>query len=309
MIRWNLHRQKDFRAWIALIAVWFFWGTTYLGIRIALESFPPLIILSARYLLSGIILLIAARIVGARLPRGRELWLTALYGLLVHGGGTGALVYAEQTVPSGMAALILVTSPFWMIGIEAALGGDKPHLPTLGGIVVGCIGVAVLVAPTGDDAHFTRAMIPGFLILQLGCAMWCSGSVLQRRQPTKAHPVVSGGVQQLATGLAVTLPAIFMPHAPIHWTARSTWAILYLVMFGSIVGYSAFIYVMEHLPVAVVTTYNYVNPVVAMFLGWLFYREPFGAREFAAMLIIFLGVAIVKWTTRKPVPLAAAETA
>jgi drug/metabolite transporter (DMT)-like permease len=305
-----LHRQKDFRAYVALVAVWFFWGTTYLGIRIALESFPPLVILAARYLLSGTILLIAARIAGVALPRGRELWLTALFGIIVHGGGTGSLVYAEQTVPSGLAALLLVTAPFWMIGIEALLGGDKIHVPAVGGIVVGCIGVAILVAPSGQDAHFTHAMIPGFLILQFGCLMWCSGSVLQRRQPTKAHPVVSGAVQQLATGLAVALPAIFVPHPPIHWTARSAWAVLYLVMFGSIVGYSAYIYVMEHLPVAVVTTYNYVNPVVAMFLGWLFYREPFGLRETAAMVVIFVGVGIVKWTTRKPVPrMASAETA
>src|SRR5689334_17911933 len=178
MLRWNLRRQKDLRAYIALVAVWFFWGTTYLAIRIALESFPPLVILSVRFLISGAILLIATLFIGARLPRGRELWLTIVNGIVVLAGGTGALIFAEQSVPSGLAALLLVMTPFWMIGIEAALGGDKPHLPTLWGVVVGCIGVAVLVAPTGQDAHFTRAMIPGFFILQFGCVMWCTGSVL-----------------------------------------------------------------------------------------------------------------------------------
>src|SRR5689334_21167315 len=288
MLRWSLPHRKDVRAYLALVAVWFFWGTTYLAIRIALESLPPLVILSVRFLISGAILLVAANIKRARLPQGRELWLTALYGVIVLGGGTGSLVFAEQTVPSGLAALLLVTSPFWMIGIEAALGGDKPHAPTLVGILVGCIGVIVLVAPTGQDAQFTRSMIPGFLILQFGCMMWCSGSVLQRRQPTKAHPVVSGAVQQLATGIAFIIPAVAVPHGPIQWNARSVWTVIYLVIFGSFVCYSAFIYVMEHLPIAIVTTYNYVNPVVAMCLGWLFYREPFGARETVAMLIIFL---------------------
>jgi drug/metabolite transporter (DMT)-like permease len=298
-----LYHQKDVRAYIALVAVWFFWGTTYLAIRIALESIPPLVILSVRFLISGAILIVAARIHGARIPTGRELWLTAIYGIIVLGGGTGALIFAEQTVPSGMAALLLVTSPFWMIGIEAVLGGVKPHLPTIGGILIGCVGVVLLVSPTGEEAHFTRSMIPGFIILQFGCFMWCTGSLLQRRQPTRAHPVVSGAVQQLATGVGFILPAALIPHPPMHWTQRSTWALLYLVMFGSIVGYSAYIYVMEHLPVAIVTTYNYINPLVAMWLGWLFYREPFGWRETAAMLIIFLGVAVVKWTTQKPVVL------
>jgi drug/metabolite transporter (DMT)-like permease len=304
-----LSHQKDFRAYAALIAVWFFWGTTYLAIRIALESITPLVILSVRFLISGTILMIAARLRGAALPRGRELWLTIVYGLIVLGGGTGSLIFAEQTVPSGLAALLLVTSPFWMIGLEAALGGEKPHLPTIGGILVGCIGVVLLVAPTGADAHFTRNMIPGFLILQFGCLMWCGGSLLQRRQPTKAHPVVSGAVQQLATGLAFIAPALLIPHPATTWTWRSTWALLYLVVFGSIVGYSAFIYIMEHLPVAIVTTYNYVNPVVAMILGWLFYREPFGIKEAAAMLIIFVGVAIVKWTTQKPAAIQQASRA
>ncbi len=120
------------------------------------------------------------------------------------------------------------------------------------------------------------------------------GSVLQRRHGTVAHPVVSGAVQQLATGLAAALPAVLInPHMP-HLTVRGVTALAWLVVFGSIVGYSAFIYVMDKLPVSVVSLYNYVNPVVAVILGWLFYREPFGAREAVGMMIIFAGVALVK---------------
>jgi drug/metabolite transporter (DMT)-like permease len=219
--------------------------------------------------------------------------------VIVLGGGNGCLVFAEQHVPSGLAALLLVTAPFWMVGLSAAFpGGERIHLPTLGGILVGFTGVVLLFAPGGTETTINKELVTGFLILQLGCFLWCFGALLQKRQPTKAHPVVSGAVQQLATGLAFCLPALLIPQPPIHWSAKGVWAALWLVFFGSIVGYSAFIYTMENLPVAIVSTYNYVNPIVALCLGWLVYGEHFGAREAAAMVIIFLGVTIVKWTTR-----------
>src|SRR5215217_5124232 len=170
-------QRTKFRAYLALLAVYFFWGTTYLGIRISLEAFPPILLLSLRFLLSGTILLIAAWWTGATLPKGRELWLTAVFGLMILGGGTGALVWAEQTVPSGLAALLLVTGPFWMVGMGAVLpGGEKIHIPALGGILVGCAGVVLLVAPHGINSSFSATLINGFLILQLGCFFWCLGS-------------------------------------------------------------------------------------------------------------------------------------
>jgi drug/metabolite transporter (DMT)-like permease len=293
-------QRVKFRAYLALLAVYFFWGTTYLGIRISLEAFPPILLLSLRFLFSGTILLVAAWWTGAILPKGRELWLTALFGVMILGGGTGALVWAEQTVPSGLAALLLVTGPFWMVGLSAMLpGGEKIHLPALAGIIVGCLGVVLLLAPNGLNTAFSASLINGFFVLQLGCFLWYLGSLLHKRSPTRAHPIVSGAVQQLATGLVFLFPAMLIPAHPVHWNTRSTWAMAYLVVFGSIVGYSAFLFALENLPSAIVSTYNYVNPVVAMGLGWLFYREPFGKQEFTAMLIIFAGVAIVKWTTRE----------
>jgi drug/metabolite transporter (DMT)-like permease len=301
-----LTENSQFRAYAALVAVWIFWGTTYLAIRISLESFPPFLMIAARFIISGALMLIGAKLSGATLPRGRDLRLTALYGIIVLGGGNGCLVFAEQTVPSGLAALLVTTSPFWMVGLESFFeGGERSHPPTLGGILVGFFGVVLLVAPFGSSTHLNGGMLGGIAILQLGCFLWCLGAILQRRHPTQVHPVVSGAIQQLATGLAFLLPAAIIPEHPIHWSARGTWALLYLVMFGSILGYSAFIYALHHLPVAVVTTYNYVNPIVAVFLGWLVYREPFGIREMAAMLVIFLGVGIVKWTSQKKMAAAA----
>jgi drug/metabolite transporter (DMT)-like permease len=295
----KLPKSSHFQAYVALIAVWIFWGTTYLAIRMALESFPPLILLSARFILSGLILLIGANVAGATIPVRRELALTALYGVIVLGGGNGSLVFAEQWVPSGLAALFITTSPFWLVGLEMASGGERLRLPTLAGILVGSCGVLLLIAPAVTGATLGTGVLKAFLLLQAGCFLWNAGALLQKRQKTLAHPVVSGAVQQLATGLVFLIPALLIPQHQIEWTAKSSWALLYLVTFGSVVGYSAFIYAMEHLPVAMVSTYTYVNPMVAVLLGWVFYREHFGWREAAAMAVIFAGVAIVKWSAHR----------
>jgi drug/metabolite transporter (DMT)-like permease len=260
----------------------------------ALESFPPLMLVSVRYLASGAIMLIGAKITGAHLPRGKELRETALYGVIALGIGNGCLAFAEQWIPSGLAALFVTTSPFWLVGVEAlSPGGERLHLPTIAGMLVGLGGVATLVAPAAMNLSLHSGTLGAFLLLQIGCAGWSIGSILQRRQPSRAHPFVSGAVQQLATGLLYAVPALIR-HEPVHWNGRGVLAIIYLMTFGSVVGYSAYLYALDRLPVAVISIYNYINPLVAVFLGWLFYREAFGVREGIAMLIIFAGVWIVK---------------
>jgi drug/metabolite transporter (DMT)-like permease len=249
-------------------------------------------------------MLLLVKLTGAQLPRGRELWMTALYGIILLGGGNGALVFAETWIPSGLAALFITTGPFWLVGIAAVLpGGERLHAPTLAGILVGFLGVLILVAPAATGEALGPNIVRGFLVLQLGCVLWSGAALLQKRLPTKAHPVVGGAVQQFATGLAALPLALFANHQPVRWSERGVLAGVWLVIFGSIVGYSAFVYVMEHLPVSIVSTYNYVNPIVAVFLGWLFYREPFGWREAIAMATVFAGVALVKYyAPRAPLP-------
>ncbi len=303
-------RHPQFQTYLALASVCFFWGTTYLGIRIALESMAPPALMSVRYSISGIILLAVAYFSKAHLPTGRELWYTALYGVIIIGTGTGCLVYAEEWVPSGLASVFITLSPFWMIGIDASIpGGKRLHGPTVLAMLVGLVGTTLLVAPEIVSEGFGGPMLRGFLLLQLGCAGWALGSILQRRHPTKAHPVVSGAVQQLATGLAFAVPALFAKPQPAAWSARSIGAIAYLVVFGSIVGYSAYIFVLDRLPVSVVSIYNYINPIIAVFLGWLFFREHFGLLEVIAMLIIFAGVALVKRYSEPPSPKPARASA
>jgi len=270
----------------------------------ALETFPPMVLVSTRYILSGSILTGFALARGMHVPRGRELAVACFSGLLVLGVGNGALVYAETAIPSGIAGLIVSMSPFWMVAAEAILpGGERLHAPTVGAMLVGLVGAGLLFTPDPGLHPFDRNLIFGFLVLQLGNAGWCFGSIYQRRHAGKAHPAIAGGVQQLAAGLILSPLALAIPHGPVDWSMRGVCAILYLVFFGSIVGYSAYAYAMDRLPVAIASVYPYVNSVVAVALGWLFYREPFGIRETISMVVIFSSVALVKRYSRR----AAAE--
>lgn len=290
-----MRRHPLFKPYLALAAVCIFWGTTYLGIRMSLESFAPLQLVSIRYILSGSILLLFAAARGLYLPRGRELAAACFSGFLTLGIGNGALVFAEVLIPSGIAGLIVTISPFWMVGAEALLpGGERLHAPTVAGMGVGLLGAALLFTPDIGSHAIDRKLLDGFLILQLGMASWSFGSIYQRRQLGKAHSVIAGGVQQLAAGLILAPFALLISEHPIHWSFRGVAALLYLVCFGSLVGYSAYIYALDRLPVAIVSVYPYVNAVVAVGLGWLFYREQFGIREALAMVIIFAGVGMVK---------------
>ena len=267
----------------------------------ALETIPPLTLLASRFLTSGSILLVIAALRGATFPRGRELFFTALYGLLPLGVSSGALAFAQTEITSSLAALYITTSPFWTVAIEAVIpGGERLQRRTVAAMLVGFVGTALLVFPKNLQEGFSAANVKGFLILQVGQIAWGLGAILFRRrslsdaQTTQAHPFVSGAVQQFVSGALTLLLTMVIPHAPVVWSTRGVLAVLYLVTFGSIVGYSAYIYVLDKLPVSIVSLYTYVNPVVAVSLGWIFYREPFGGRELTAMLIIFLGVYLVK---------------
>lgn len=281
--------------YIALGTVCFFWGTTYLGIRVALESFPPLVLMALRFLLSGSILLIWAWRKGLAFPTGLALVRTCAVGLMLLGVANTCLTFSETLIPSGLASLFLTTAPFWLVGIEALLpGGDKLTWPIVIGLAIGLCGTALLVAPGNGNLPLTAAVWTGFLILQIGSFFWNAGSVLQRRWKTETHPILTGALQQMAVGVVCLVFALVLPQKPIHWSWSGVGGVLWLVTFGSIVAYSAYIYALETLPISLVSVYTYINPIVAVTLGKLFYDEPFGLKELTAMLIIFLGVGVVK---------------
>lgn len=269
----------------------------------ALESFPPMLLVCVRFIISGSLLLLFARIRGLYLPKGPELAWACFSGILTLGVGNSVLVASETLIASGLAGLIVTISPFWMVGVEALLpGGARLHAPTIAGMAVGLAGAALLFTPDAGGHGIDHNLAVGFLLLQVGMAGWSFGSIIQRRKAGKAHSVVAGGVQQLAAGLAMIPVAAVSGNWTIHWSTRGVLAICYLITFGSLVGYSSYVYAMDKLPVAIVSLYPYVNVLVAVTLGWIVYREPFGPREMMAMVVIFTGVALVKRFSYKPPP-------
>lgn len=285
---------------MALICVCIFWGTTYLGFRVALDHLGPATIVCIRNFISGGLLVAWAAWQRKQFPRGRDLWLTSLYGILTIGIGNGTLAVAELWTPTGLASLFITTGPFLYAGMDAMMpGGEKLHGPTILGLLVGFLGVLGLVAPaawallTGGQFESGGGIVLGFLVLQFSGASWALGSLLQRNRKVNVHPFVLAGVQQVATGIAFVIPALLEPQQA-EWNARGLGAVVYLAIFGGIVGYGCYMTALSRLPLAIVSIYTYINPVVAVFLGWFAYREPFGLREAAAMLVIFVGVWLVR---------------
>ncbi len=288
-------------AYLALISVCFFWGTTYLGIRVALESFAILWLVATRFLLSGGVMLLWAVLTRQRFPDRVTLMRTALNGIITLGIANGALTLSETLVPSGLAALFVTTAPFWYLGIEALVPGGEPiHRPAILAMLVGLTGVLILVGPDALGQHTNLDSLWGFLILQVGNAAWVFGSIRQKRLATGIHPLLSGAIQQFSAGAVYLFAALVLRPPAIQWTPRGTGALLYLVVFGSIVAYSSYLVALERLPISIVSIYTYINPIVAVILGWAFYREPLGWREFTAMALIFTGVALVKRFSSQP---------
>ena len=301
--------RERFGAYGAWAAVCFFWGTTYLAIRVGLESFQPTLFAGLRFVIAGgILFFVMSRLRGARLPIGRE-WLDlCVVGLALLAVGNGVVVWAEQWVPSGMAALLVATSPFWAAVLERLQkDGERVGVRGLLGMAVGFGGLALLVGPQLFGGEMSGKYVVGVVIIQVGCFAWQAGSAYAKLRPVGVSPLMASAVQMLWAGLALTLLGTLLGEWPrMRLSASSAGALLYLVVFGSIVAYSAYMYAIRMLPLSLISTYSYVNPLVALVLGWLVLSEPLGWREAGAALVILLGVALVK-TSPKEVALLLAR--
>ncbi|MDT7808360.1 MAG: hypothetical protein QOJ70_2173 [Acidobacteriota bacterium] len=290
----NRERLGAYGAWAA---VCFFWGTTYLAIRVGLESFQPMLFAGLRFIVAGSLLFfVMGRQRNVRMPIGREWIHLGITGLMLLGVGNGAVVWAEQWVPSGMAALLVASSPFWAAALERLQkDGERVGVRGLLGMAVGFGGLALLVGPQLFGAEMNGKYLLGVIVIQVGCFFWQAGSVYAKRRPTGVSPLMASAVQMLWAGIVLTLIGTLAGEwGGMHFSARSAGALAYLVVFGSIVAYSAYMYAIQKLPLSLVSTYSYVNPLVALVLGWLVLSERLGWREAAAALVILLGVALVK---------------
>ena len=294
--------REKFGAYGAWAAVCFFWGTTYLAIRVGLESFEPMLFAGLRFVVAGgVLFFLMSRQQNARMPAGREWVDLGVVGLMLLGVGNGAVVWAEQWVPSGMAALLVATSPFWAAALERVQkDGERVGLRGLVGMAVGFGGLALLVGPQLFGGEVDGRYLMGVAVIQVGCLFWQAGSVYAKRRPTGVSPLMGSAVQMLWAGLALTLVGTLAGEwGGMRFGWRGAGALLYLVVFGSIVAYSAYMYAIQKLPLSLVSTYSYVNPLVALGLGWLVLSEPLGWREAGAALVILLGVALVKTSPKE----------
>lgn len=284
-------------AYIAWVAVCVIWGTTYLGIRVALEAVGPALMGGFRWTIAGALLALVARVRGERLPPA-ALWPSlALQGLLMIGVGNGFVNWAEQHVPSGLAAVTLATSPFWMSGVEALRAdGERLSRSALYGLVLGFSGILVLVWPDlglGDQTG-VRFLL-GILALQGACLGWAVGSSYSKRHPHGASVIGATALQMLLGGLMMLAVGTLVGEwGGLRLEGRGLWALVYLTVVGSIGGFVSYIYALQHLPVATVSLYAYANPLIAVVLGALLLDEPFSARTVVSMAIVFAGMTLVR---------------
>lgn len=288
------------RAVAAWIAVCLIWGTTYLGIRIALETIPPLAMAAARWIAAGTFLITILKARGERLP-GRSQWpALTLLGVLLLGFGNGAVVWAEQTVPSGLTAVLVATSPFWMVGIDALRpDGERLTPRRVAGLVVGFGGIVLLVWPELTVGGSGRAFLAGVVSTQIACVGWAVGSSYARargRGHAKHENVLATAAFEMLFGGCVLLAAsaTIGELSRVTFSTRSLGALAYLIFVGAIGGFGAYAYALKHLPVATVSLYAYVNPIIAVVLGTLVLGEPFSARIAVAGLIVLAGMLLVR---------------
>jgi drug/metabolite transporter (DMT)-like permease len=282
--------------WAALATIYLVWGSTYLAIRVMVETMPPLLAAGLRFAVAGAVFLaaLAAAGGGQRIRVGRrEVAGAALLGLLLPFGGNGLVTVAEQEVPSGLAALIIGSVPLWVVLLRAA-NGDRPPAATLAGVAVGFSGLALVVLP-GDRPG--DAPLWGVLLCMAAAASWASGSYYSRRVPLPRDALASTAWQMLLGGAAMIVVGLAVGEAgdvhPGSFSFASLAAFVYLITIGSLLAYTAYTWLLKNAPISTVATYAYVNPVIAIFLGWAILDEEITLAVVAGALAIVLSVAAV----------------
>ena len=288
----------------SLLAVYVIWGSTYLAIRFAVTAAPPFLVMGSRFLIAGLILYIWTRARGVARPTWPNWRASIIVGALLLFGGNGMVAWSEsQGIPSSLAALLVSMTPIWM----ALIDWLRPHgvRPSWGGIVgllLGFGGVALLIAPNlMQDLHGSGVMW-GFILVPLAALSWAFGSIYARSAPIPASSLMGTSLEMLGGGTVLLLGGLVTGEfGQVHLqdiTFNATLAWLYLIVFGSLVGYSAYTWLLQNTPLAIASTYAYVNPVVAVFLGWALANEPLTAMTLVSAAIIVASVCLI--TTFRP---------
>ncbi len=290
---------------LGLLTVYLVWGSTYLAIRVAVETLPPFLMASARFLAAGLVLATYLKLMGQFAATRRQWWQGAAIGGFLLLGGNGLVSWSEQKIPSGIATLIVSLNPLftvlgdWIVAsiFKDGKRGSKPDRLVFVGIALGLIGLLLLVGPGLTAKDSTYLDMVRVLALVAACTFWCIGSLLTRYLNEPAKPASGAAVQMLTGGGLLLLVSCCLGEPGqfelAQVSSRSGFAWLYLVVIGSLVGFTTFVWLMKHVSPAVVSTYAYVNPIVAVVLGWLILDETVSPQIFLAAAVIVAGVAII----------------
>jgi drug/metabolite transporter (DMT)-like permease len=290
---------------VAFAILYLVWGSTYLAIRYAIETMPPLLMVGTRFLAAGVLLygwqMARARRSGRRLTATLAEWRReAIIALLLISAAYGLVAWAELTVPSGIVALLAATTPLWMVVLPSFMNGrQRPTALALGGVALGIVGQALLLAPGSLAGQTVNPL--GAAAVVLASIAWAVGSLQSRRPPQPRDTLLASAMQMLVGGAVLVVFGLLVGEGAhvrldaISW--RSFWSWLYLVVAGSVVAYTAYVWALGKTSAARVSTYAYVNPVVAIALGWLLAREPVGARTLVASALILVAVLAINLGT------------
>lgn len=287
-------RPPLFKAYLALTVVCVVWGTTYLAIRIGVETFPPFLFSSIRQMLAGLLILGGIVLFGRfKLPSKRDTLILMLSGFLLITIGNGVVGWAERYIPSGLAALICAIMPVYVVLMNVYIKGYRKELNLLisSGIAFGAIGVVLIFRDNVSDLG-NPDYLHGILATFAAAFSWAAGSVLLKQKPVKSDPFMNAAIQLFSGGFLMLVPSLlFDNYAELSdISISSIWAMIYLILAGSILAFLCFLYAIEHLPVGLVSIYGYINPVIAIVLGWLILQERISWLTFFAILFTIAGV-------------------
>ncbi len=290
----------------AFALVYVIWGSTYLGIRFAIETIPPFLMAGVRFVIAGGILYAFVMLRGARAPNRRQWVAASIIGALLLLGGNGAVVWAELRVPSGLVALLVTTEPLCVVLIDwARPKGQRPRPGELIGLMLGFAGVVILVSPAELVGGGFEIDPLGAVVVLFAAVSWALGSIYSRHAPAHQSAFLMTGMKMLTGGFLLLLAGT----AAGEWSrldvgaisARSWFALAYLIVFGALIAFTAYIWLLKNTTLARASTYAYVNPIVAVLLGWLLASEPMNSRVIAAAAVIVAGVVIVVRSHTSPV--------
>lgn len=282
-------------AYLALFAICIIWGTTYLALRIAVLHFPPLLFTAIRQSIAGSLLLaFMFFIMKEKLPDKKHMIRHAVGGFFMISMGNGLVAWAEMEIPSSIAAIICSLMPVMVILINLSVNrNERPTLPIIFGVLLGIAGIVLIFSENLSEFSKTEYWV-GIILILFAILGWASGSIWLQRQPVDSNPFVNAGLQMFFGGIAVyPFSFIFDDLTEVHWSAESFYSLVYLIIFGSIIAYASYLYALRKLPMIIVSLYAYVNPIVAVILGWLILDEKLNATIGLGILITVVGIYIV----------------